>query len=98
VRWGIVSAVMMAGSDKSSWYSVEGDWGCDADRSRGSCSGMLGIRVEALVIWDSACGEGIVEGGNESIFWVQMLCCTIDRVIDRSFLWVYGGKGGGTVI
>jgi hypothetical protein len=29
---------------------------------------MLGIRVEALVIWDSACGEGIVDGGNESIF------------------------------
>jgi len=83
VRWGIVSAVMMAGSDNS-WLSssVDGDreGEGDADRSRVSCSGMLGIRVELLEICCSACGEGIVNGGNESIVCrYVLLFCTMSR-------------------
>jgi hypothetical protein len=79
VRWGIVSAVMMAGSDSSSLSSsVDGDEG-DVDSSRVSCSGMLGIRLAFLVICGSACGEGIAKGGNESIVFCgyRLLYCTM---------------------
>ena len=54
------------------------------------------MRVEVLVIWGFACGDGIVDGGRESIF-VRGVDVVLDDVWDL-YVVFYGGNGDGTVV